>query len=437
MDRVPKVHTSYRRSGQAPNREREPESRNRFSLPRERRKNPRGRFCILPTLADNKHGMSKVAVKSDLIAWARERSGLPGSALRKRFPKFQEWERGEAQPTLRQLEAFAKTTSTPLGYFFLSNPPEERLPIPDFRTVPGTPARRPSPNLLETIQAMELRQGWMRDFLIEEGEEPLAFVGSVRLQDDSDSVAIRIRETLSLAESWARVQPTWTDALKTLRETIETIGVLVTVNGIVGNNTRRKLDVSEFRGFILVDEYAPLLFVNGADAKAAQMFTLVHELAHLWLGRGGVINFEDLQPANHEVELFCNHVAAEFLVPAESIRRVWSEAQEANEPFQFLAKHFKVSPLVAARRALDLGLIPRQEFFDFYQEYQEDERRQKRKSSGGDFYATQGMRIGERFASAVIRAVKEGRLLYRDAYTLTGLHGKTFDRYAESLGFRM
>jgi Zn-dependent peptidase ImmA (M78 family) len=381
--------------------------------------------------------MSKVAVKSDLITWARERSGVPGSALRKRFPKFQEWERGEAQPTLRQLEAFAKTTSTPLGYFFLPNPPEERLPIPDFRTVPGAEAQRPSPNLLETIQTMQLRQGWMREFLLEEGEEPLAFVGCVRLQDDANGVAARIRETLSLSGNWARVQSTWTEALKTLRETIGTIGILVTVNGIVGNNTRRKLDVNEFRGFVLVDEYAPLVFVNGADAKAAQMFTLAHELAHLWLGRGGVFNFENLQPVSNEVELFCNHVAAEFLVPAESIGQVWTAAEQADEPFQFLAKEFKVSPLVAARRALDLRLIPRQEFFDFYQRYQEDERRQKRKSSGGDFYATQGMRIGERFASAVVRAVKEGRLLYRDAYRLTGLHGKTFDRYAESLGFHM
>lgn len=381
--------------------------------------------------------MSKVAVKYDLITWARERSGLRTDALVKKFPKFREWERGEAQPTLRQLEALAKTTATPLGYFFLSNPPEEQLPIPDFRTVPGAQARRPSPNLLDTIQTMQQRQGWMRDFLIEEGEPPLAFIGSVNLQDDFDAVASRVRETLSLSANWAYDRRTWTDALTTLRGAIEEVGILVMISGIVGNNTRRKLDVNEFRGFILVDEYCPLIFVNGADAKAAHMFTLAHELAHLWLGRGGVINFDNLQPVNHEVEIFCNRVAAEFLVPAEFMRQVWTEAEQVEEPFQFLARHFKVSPLVAARRALDLSLIPRQEFFSFYREYQEDERRQKRKSSGGDFYATQGLRIGERFASAVVRAVKEGRLLYRDAYRLTGLHGKTFDRYAESLGFHM
>ncbi len=380
--------------------------------------------------------MSKVAVKSDLITWARERSGLTINALVKRFPKFRDWERGEAL-TLRQLEALAKTTSTPLGYFFLPAPPEERLPIPDFRTVPGAQARRPSPNLLETIQTMQQRQGWMRDFLIEQGQAPFAFVGSVTLQDDPGHVASKIRAVLSLPNDWARREPTWTEALRALREAAEEAGILVVINGIVGNNTRRKLDVNEFRGFILADEYAPLIFINGADARAAQMFTLAHELAHLWIGRGGILNFEEMQPANDEVELFCNRAAAEFLVPAGDLRAWWAEAQEADEPFQFLARHFKVSPLVAARRSLDLGLLDRREFFEFYHEYQEDERRQRRKTSGGDFYATQGARVGERFAHAVIRAVKEGRLLYRDAYRMTGLHGKTFDRYAELLGFRL
>lgn len=381
--------------------------------------------------------MSKVAVKYDIITWARERSGLPTDALVKKFPKFREWERGEAQPTLRQLEALAKTTSTPLGYFFLPEPPEDRLPIPDFRTLPGAQPRRPSPNLLETIQTMQQRQGWMRDFLLEQGQEPLPFVGSVALQDEPNELAARIRAALSLSNDWARRESTWTEALRTLREATEGAGVLVVINGIVGNNTRRKLDRNEFQGFVLTDEYAPLIFINGADFKAAQMFTLAHELAHLWLGRGGVFNFEEMQPANNEVELFCNRAAAEFLVPASELRAVWQDAQEADEPFQFLARHFKVSPIVAGRRALDLQLMSRAEFFEFYREYQEDERRHKQTSSGGDFYATQGTRIGERFANAVIRAVKEGRLLFRDAYRLTGLYGKTFDRYADYLGFRL
>ncbi len=226
---------------------------------------------------------------------------------------------------------------------------------------------------------------------------------------------------LSLSNDWARQESSWTDALKTLREAAEGVGILVVINGVVGNNNRRKLDPSEFQGFVLADEYAPLIFINGADFKAAQMFTLAHELSHVWLGRGGVFNLEDMQPVNNDVELFCNGAAAEFLVPATELQGLWPEAQASDEPFQFLARHFKVSSIVAARRALDLQLMNRQEFFDFYRQYQDDERRQRRTSSGGNFYATQGTRIGENFASAVIRAAKEGRLLYRDAYRLTGL----------------
>jgi Zn-dependent peptidase ImmA (M78 family) len=116
----------------------------------------------------------------------------------------------------------------------------------------------------------------------------------------------------------------------------------------------------------------------------------------------------------------------------------WVEAARTEEPFQTLARRFKISPLVAARRALDLGLIAKADFFEFYEAYQEDERRKaSQRPSGGDFYATQDVRLGRRFANAVVRAAKEGRLLYRDAYHLTGLCGETFDRYAKTLEFQI
>lgn len=379
--------------------------------------------------------MTRVSVTPDLIRWARERSGLTKDTLVKTYPKFLKWESGEENPTLHQLEDLAKKTSTPLGYFFLSEPPEEKLPIQDFRTITGGEVKRPSPDLLETIQTMQRRQGWMRDYLIEQGEEPLKFVGSSSLENDPNEVALGIRRTLKLQKGWAQENSTWEAAFQCLRSETEKTGILVMINGIVGNNTHRKLDPNEFRGFVLVDEYAPLVFINGADGKAAQMFTLAHELAHIWIGRAGVFNFEQLQPANEEVELFCNKVAAELLVPEQELRMHWSKASQQQDPFQFLAKIFKVSPLVIARRSLDLALLNRQKFFDFYQQYLKDERRQKAQSSRSNFFVLQNGRVGKRFATAVIQATKEGRLLYRDAYRLTGLHGKTFNQYAKSLGF--
>jgi Zn-dependent peptidase ImmA (M78 family)/transcriptional regulator with XRE-family HTH domain len=381
--------------------------------------------------------MSRVAVKPELIRWARERSGFAESILAERFPKYVEWESGKTQPTLRQLEDLAKKTMTPFGYFFLPEPPEEQLPIPDFRTLRDQPLRRPSPNLLETIHTMQRRQDWLRDYLVEEAADALSFIGSVTLESSPREAARRIREAVGMTSGWAREHATWTAALLGLRRSIEAIGVMVVINGVVGNNNTRKLDPEEFRGFVLSDRYAPLIFVNGADFKSAQMFTLAHELAHLWLGRDGVFDFLDLQPGNSDVERFCNAVAAEVLIPSTELRDSWRYVARAADPFQALASRFKVSPIVAARRALDLQLIQREAFFSFLRDYkQNEERKAAAKKSGGDFYLTQEVRIGRRFGEAIIRAARDGRLLYRDAYRLTGLSGTTFDRFAEGLGFR-
>lgn len=380
--------------------------------------------------------MSKVAVKPELLRWARERAGLTADALMRRFPKLDQWESEEAQPTLRQLELLARATWTPLGYFFLAEPPQEQLPIPDFRTVRDQPLRRPSPNLIETVQTMQRRQTWLREYLIDEGQPVMPFIGSAGTDDDPARVAGGIRRTLGIGDRWAEGYATWTEALRALRGAIEAAGIIVVINGIVGNNTRRKLDPEEFRGFVLVDDRAPFIFVNGVDGKAAQMFTLAHELAHLCVGQSAVFDLRDLQPADNDVEKFCNSVAAEFLIPEQELRAIWPQARLAVEPYQALARRFKVSTLVAARRVLDLRLITKATFLDFYRAYLEDERRQAvDKSGGGDFYVTQDVRLGRRFARAVARAAREGRLLYRDAYELTGLHGSTFDRYIKELGF--
>ncbi|MDA8349361.1 MAG: ImmA/IrrE family metallo-endopeptidase [Pseudomonadota bacterium] len=377
-------------------------------------------------------------VNPELIRWAIERSGRSVDALARYLPRIEEWESGEAQPTLRQLETLAKKTWTPIGYFFLPAPPEERLPVPDFRTARDEPIRRPSPNLIDTLHTMQRRQSWMRDYLIEMDHERLSFIGSAKPGDKVESVAKNIRRTLGMSDGWAGRIATWTLALGALREAAEAAGIFVVINGVVGNDTHRKLDPAEFRGFVLADEYAPIVFINGADARSAQMFTLAHELAHFWIGEGGIFDLPDLQADGDRREVFCNRVAAEFLVPEVELNAFWREARHQPEPFQAIARKFKVSPIVAARRALDLDLIARDQFFDFYRAYQADERRQAARSKGGgDFYNNQNVRVGKRFVRAVALAAKEGRLLYREAYSLTGLQGATFDKYAKALGINL
>ncbi len=214
--------------------------------------------------------MTRVTVSGSVLRWALDRSGRP-EGIEEKFPKLARWLQGEDQPTLRQLEQLARATWTPLGYFFLPEPPEDRLPIPHFRTLKHEPLRRPSPDLLETVQTMERRQGWMRESLIEQGQEPLPFVRSAGLEAEPQRLARDIGRVLGLEQGWAANQPTWTAALRELQNRMEDVGILVVVSGVVGNNTYRKLDPAEFRGFVLVDEHAPLVFVNRADGKAAQM----------------------------------------------------------------------------------------------------------------------------------------------------------------------
>lgn len=379
--------------------------------------------------------MPRVTVKPDLLRWARERIGRSTENLGKRFKKLAEWERGEAQPTLKQLEAYARATHVPIGYLFLPEPPEERMPIPDLRTIRNQEVRHPSPDLLDTIYAMQRRQAWLREMLIDCEAEPLDFVGSARLTDDPEAIGREMRRIVGLGGAWAAEIRTWKAAVGELRRAIEQMGIMAVINGIVGNNTHRKLKLEEFRGFALCDTYAPLIFINGADVKSAQMFTLAHELAHIWLGREGVSGFTGIFPGGKDVEEFCDQAAAEFLVPARELKAHWRNLRYQTQPFEALAREFKVSPIVVGRRAMDLRLVDRDVFFAFYKEYLGKERTQSKAVEGGDFYNNQKTRVGEMFATQVIRAAKEGRVSLKEAYDLTGLRGGAFQEFAHRLGF--
>ena len=386
--------------------------------------------------------MSRIAASPGVLRWARERAGLSVADLQGKFPKLADWEAETTQPTMRQLERFAKVTGAPFGFFFLPEPPEMPLPFADFRRVEHRRPQGVSPELMDTIHLMGRRQAWLREERIEAEVAPLDFVGSARLSDDLDPVATGqdMRRVLGLADGWAGLVQTWKEAVGQLRNSMEQLGIMAVINGVVGNDTSRKLDVKEFRGFALSDPYAPLIFVNGADAKSAQMFTLAHELAHLWLGDmgKGLSGFRGLQPDGGAVEEFCDHVAAEFLVPAVELEDAWRDVARSETRFEDLARGFKVSPVVIGRRAMDLGLVEPEQFFRFYDDYTQREYEKKQTGAGGgDFYANQNTRVGQLFASQIIRAAKEGRIGFKEAYDLTGLNGGTFQEYARKLGITL
>ena len=362
--------------------------------------------------------MCNVKVKPSLLNWARRRSGQDDDYIKKHFPELESWEQEKTLPSFKDLEAFAKATHTPIGYFFLDEPPEARLPVSDFRTVGGTGVGVPTTGLLDTIYLCQQRQEWYKGEVQATGGKPLEFVGSMSTADDVVSSARRIRTALKFNME-QRVGMGGRDAARRqLISTIEDFGILVMMSGVVENNTQRKLDVAEFRGFALADPWAPLVFVNNADSEGAKIFTLVHEVAHIWLGRSAVSDDSVADAPGHTVERWCNAVAAEMLVPSEIMRQKYDRTADLDGAVTRLASHFKVSKQVILRRIYDTGGLDRTAFQEAYDKEvklaaeREKERRQKRKekkTQDGNYYNNILTRAGKKFTSALLASTMEGR----------------------------
>ncbi|MFY9821493.1 MAG: ImmA/IrrE family metallo-endopeptidase [Thermoanaerobaculia bacterium] len=379
--------------------------------------------------------MDRVRVKPEMFRWACERAGFEPGALAERFPRLDAWQRGEAQPTLKQLESFAQATHTPVGYLFLPEPLVEKVPIPDFRTMGNERLARPSADLLDTLYLCQQRQEWYREFARTEGEKPLPFVGSVSLASDVEETAASMRSALGFDLEERRRTPTWTDALRRFIGLADELGVLVMVSGVAGSNNRRKLDPEEFRGFALVDPLAPLVFVNGADTKAAQMFTLAHELAHVWLGQSALSDVAPVSSPTHAIEIWCNRVAAELLVPLAAFRDEYQPRTLLRAELDRLARRFKVSTLVILRRIHDAGGLTADQFWREYGRELERLRALTTASGGGNFYLTLGARASKRFARALVARTLEGQSSFTEAFRLLGLKKMvTFQELGHSLG---
>jgi Zn-dependent peptidase ImmA (M78 family) len=389
-----------------------------------------------------------VTLQPRVLQWARRRAGLTEAALGKKLgitddpaDRVSQWER-DGIITYKRAEKLAEKTYTPFGYLFLPAPPEERLPVADYRTVgAGGAETPPSPELLDVLFDAMRKQSWYRDYLIEMGETRREFVGTARIEDNPADLAARIRDAFRMGPELRTAAGSWEQALTLIFETLEEQGVMVLRSGVADGNPHRPLKVSEFRGFALSDPYAPLIFINSRDSQAAQMFTVIHELAHLWLGLTGVSNPEPVPQPTRRVELFCNAVAAELLVPAGELRRLYPQADRTENPVSLLCRHFKVSSLVILRRMFDLQIIGWDTYRQLHSEEEERFRARKarqQEKGGGNYYATQEVRAGRRFARALIGSALEGRTTYREAFSLLGVRKtETFKEFARKLHFQV
>ncbi len=365
--------------------------------------------------------MTETKVNPSRFLWARERANLPIDSLTKQFPKYKDWELGNSSPTFKQLQKFAKKTHAPIGYFFCTELPKELLPIPDFRTIGGECVEKPSINLIDTIYLCQRRQSWYREYALSEGLAPLKFVGSASLNSDIAAVASDIRNIVQFSLHDQKSWKSRTDILKYLIDKADEIGVLVMVSGVVGNDTHRKLDANEFRGFAMSDKLAPLIFINRTDVMAAQIFTFAHELAHIWLNDSGLSNASLISTHSHKSEKWCNHVAAELLVPLADLKENYDTQGNLQKAIEHLVKLYKVSSLVIIRRIYDAGGLTYNEFNQVYKTELEKQPHMPAKKGGGNFYHVQTRRLGKRFSKAIVAKTLAGQNSFKETFRLLGI----------------
>lgn len=386
-------------------------------------------------------------IKPAMIRWLRQRTelSLEDFARRMRVAErtVRQWENGEKAITMNQAQRLSSLALVPFGLLFLEQIPQRNIVLPDFRSIGGTELTRCSPELESTILEMQEKQGWYKSHLEEDGAEPLDFIGSIGIRTPSSQAVGKLYDVLDLQEEEIADCRTWEQFSRLLQESVEKAGILLMRNGVAGMNTRRPLDVEEFRGFVLADELAPLIFINSRDFPHAQTFTLIHELVHLLLGKSGLVDVDLYHGSKNRTEQYCNQVAAEFLVPQERLRALWkqnaAQGKSLEENLACLAREFKVSRMVLLIRCRDLDLITPKRFSSVWRELVAAIRTQRqRQGGGGDFYRTLISRVGDNFARYIISETAARRIPCHDAFRL--LHVKNMDgliRFSQEFGMPM
>jgi len=376
--------------------------------------------------------METLQISPNILRWAADQRGLSVDALVELVGKPKKHETLVAgQFSISEAETLAKRTHIPFGYFFLDTPPTAtQRTIPDLRQLPN--AAPLSVDFFDVLDDVLRKQQWYQEYLQEYGADPLNFVGkyqaSARLP--AAQVATDIQHKLGINEQDRKKCKTYGEFYTLLSDKAENIGILVFKNSIVNSNSHRSLSVNEFRGFAIADPLVPVIFINGKDSESAWIFTLAHEIAHIWLGESGISDLPANQQKNsNTLEAYCNRIAAELLKPEAQFMEAWEKA--ATLKFDTLSKAFKVSQLVIARRAFDLGKID----WVTYQTISDASNKQKT-SNGGDPYRSYPLRNSKRLTRAIVSKAMNGSIMLREAANLLNVNTDTVMELSKRMGIR-
>lgn len=365
---------------------------------------------------------NKAYITAKVFKWARESAKMTeeiaASKVAVPIEKFKEWENGNDYPTIRQAQKLAKAYRRPFALFFLPDVPNDFQPLQDFRKAGSKELSTPSIFIIREIQQ---KQAWIRDVNKENNENKVSFIGKYSIKDNPKIVAQDILNELNINPfNYTSNNPIleWIDKA-------ESNGVFISRSSFI--HPRLKLDSNEIQGFAIADSYAPFVFINSNDWNAPRLFTLVHELAHLWISETGISN--DIEPSiknineYNPIELFCNEVAANALIPIEFIENLDDKAfDHAKEVFKN-AKSIGVSSFALLVRALNLNIISFSVYNNLkhqadieYNEFLKREenkklkQKQKEKQGGPDYFLLLLNRNSRLFTQTVLDAFHGGAI---------------------------
>lgn len=386
---------------------------------------------------------NKAHITPKILKWARESARMPQETAAAKvsvsIEKLEAWESGELQPTIRQARTLAKTYKRPFALFFLPEIPRDFQPLQDFRKSNSVELSTSSIFIIREIQQ---KQAWISDVYEENDEDKLSFVGKFSLSDNPEVIAKDILKTLEITPTIYESD----NPIKQWIDAAESNGIFISRTSFI--HSRLKLDSKEIQGFAIADTYAPFIFINSQDWKAPQLFTLVHELAHIWIAETGISN--EIEPElidkgkSHPVEMFCNQIAAHALMPKEYLNTInQTTFQNSKEVYQ-TAKKFDVSTFALLVRALDLNLISvskynslkkeaELDFAEYLKKEAEKKARQKDKKGGPNYYLLQLNRNSRLFTQAVLDSYKGGQIEPTVASSLLNVQVNKFQKLEAQL----
>ncbi len=377
----------------------------------------------------------KAYITPKILRWARESAKMTlenaASKVNKTAEQLNAWEEGSEYPTIKQAEKLAKAYKRPFALFFLPEVPNDFQPLQDFRK---SDSKELTTGSIFIIREIQQKQNWLSEVMEESGEHKLSFIGKYSLQNSPEEVAGDILTTLEISRNFSgqgSLVKYWVDQ-------IEAKGIFVSRTSFI--HSRLLLDKDELQGFVIADLYAPFLFVNSQDWDAPQLFTLIHELAHLWIAETGISNDVEIDSKNsNPIERFCNEVAANVLMPKDLIRSIDTQIYSNSKSVFKAAKLLGVSSFAFIVRALNLSLISmsqyqtlktqaQKDFNEFLIREEEKKQKAKQKEGGPNPYLLRVNKNSRSFTQYVLDAFRGGNIEPTQASTLLNTSINNFQK---------